>query len=116
MSLSDRYAPGGDIYEAVKAEHGAIAADRVWRAHQSGEPGAVAEVLAELRYGAERPTSTAGILLNQLVTDPLGAPLDAANRGLGNIIGNTLAGIFRNPWVLGAIALGVWLWWKRRTK
>jgi hypothetical protein len=108
----NRYAPGGDIYEAIAAQHGRAAADRVWQAQESGRSGAVAEALAAIRFGAPLSESTLGILAGQLVTDPLGAPLDSANRAIGNLTWNTIKAFLRNPWVLLAVVvvLAVYFW------
>ena len=111
--LSSRYAPGGDIYATIAAQHGAAGADRVWRAYQSGEAGAVAAVLSELDYGAPLSESTAALFAGQIVTDPLGAPLDSANRALGIVFLNTLKSFIRNPWVLLVLAgVGAFLLWR----
>jgi len=107
-----RYAPGGDIYQSLEAEYGTSAAGRVQQAYMSAQPGEVARVLAELRYGQPLSESTAGIFLDQLVTDPLGAPLDSANRAIGNLTWNTIKAFLRNPWVLLAVVVvvAVYFW------
>ena len=96
MDLASRYAPGGDIFDSLAASYGRDAAQRVFAAHQSGEPGAVARILGELKHGPTGSTSTLSILAEQLATDPLGAPLAAANRTLGN----TVLSFLKAPWVL----------------
>lgn len=108
----DRYAPGGDIYQQLALEYGPAGADRIWRAHQTGQPQAVADVIAELKFGAPADTSTASLFFHQLATDPFGAPLETANKGIGNILGSALRGTFSNPWVLLVVvaAAAIYLW------
>lgn len=102
--MNARYAPGGDIYVAIAAQYGTQAADRVRLAHESGRQGAVAQVLSELRFGQPLNTSTASLLADQLITDPFAAPLDFANRGIGNVFTSALKGVFGNFWVLLTVA------------
>src|SRR5256885_9618262 len=103
----NRYAPGGDIYQTIAVQYGSAAADRVQQAYESGRSGAVAEVLAELRFGQPSDTSTASIFWKQIITDPFAAPLETANRGIGTVLGSAIKGLFNNPWVLLLIALGL---------
>lgn len=95
-----RYAPGQDIYLALQKEYGVSGADAVYRASLSGNPLDITDAIAQLKVGAARSDSTAGLFFHQLVTDPFGAPLSAANTGIGNVLGSALRGIFTNPWVL----------------
>jgi hypothetical protein len=106
--MNTRYAPGGDIYIQLSASYGTSVADRVYRAALSEEPGAIAEALAQARHGNALNESTAAIFLDQIVTDPLAAPLEAANRQIGRAIWN----VIKNPFVLAVvvIAAGFYFW------
>jgi hypothetical protein len=115
-AMAVRYAPGGDIYQTLATQYGSANADRVNQAYLTGESGAVAEELARIRFGPQSSTSTVGIFAGQMVTDPLGAPLDAANRTAGNLIGNTLSAIFRNPWVLIGLGVAGYYFWVKKGK
>lgn len=107
MSTAERYAPGGDIFDSIAANYGRDAAQRVFAAYSSRESGAVATALGEIRNGPATGSSSAlANLANQLATDPLGAPLEAANRTLGN----TVLSFLRAPLVLLALALVLFLW------
>ncbi len=112
----NRYAPGGDIFADIEARYGRAAAEQVATAAESGESGAVAEALAQIRFGAERSESTLGEFGRLIATDPFGAPLASLNTGLGNVFGSFIRGVVTNPWVLAAVALAVYLWWKGRTR
>lgn len=98
--LIARYSPGGDIYMSFAQTYGEGSAQRVYRAAQSGDRGAVAAAISEAKFGSPLNDSTASILAEQVLTDPLGAPLDAANKGITTIAGNTFKALFRNPAVL----------------
>lgn len=99
--MDSRYDTGGSIYTEIAARYGEPAAERVRRAAASGEPGAIATTLGEIRNGPMLTESTAVILADQLVNDPFAAPLESANRQLGRIGLNLL----RNP--LAALAIGL---------
>jgi hypothetical protein len=93
--MNPRYAPGGDIYQELASQYGPAAADRVYRAARDG--GDIATVLGDIRNpGIGGSTSTTSILLDQLATNPLGAPLESVNRTLGNTVWSFL----KAPWVL----------------
>lgn len=108
----NRYAPGGDIYETISAQYGRAAADRVWKAQESGRSGAVAEALAEIRFGRPLDESTGSIFLEQITTDPFAAPLGSLNTGLGTVLGSAIKGLFKNPWVLLVLVVGgvIYFW------
>ena len=110
--MNGRYAPGGDIYNEVAGQYGTDGANRVWQAHETGRAGAVADVLADLKKIPVRDDSTGSIFWRQITTDPLAAPLASANRGLGNILGSAIKGLFANPWVLlvVVVVVGIYLW------
>lgn len=103
--MNARYQPGGDIYAKLEAKYGTAGADRVAAADASGELGAVNEALTELKYGAPLNDSTTSIFFDQVTTDPLGAPLESANNQLANVVKD----IVKNPYVLAALALYLFL-------
>lgn len=102
-----RYAPGGEFYNKIAGEYGVDGANKVYEAAQKEEPGAIAEALGELRYGGKLETSTSAIFAQQITTDPFAAPLEAANKGLGVVVGSAIKGIFSNLWVLLFVGVGV---------
>lgn len=59
-------------------------------------------------YGpvGELSESTGGALLEQLATDPLGAPLDALNKGINQIF--TAPGVVKLAIILAAVGVGIW--------
>lgn len=101
----NRYAPGGDLYAKIEQQYGTAAANRVYQASISDSGETIAHALGSIRAGnaADLPTSTAAIFTNQILTDPLAAPLESAN----NQIGNVFANLFKNPWVLAVVVLAV---------
>ena len=95
----DRFLFGGDIYAANEASYGTENADLLAALAAGGDPIAVANATNQMKNGAARPTGTAGLFWGQISTDPLAAPLAGAN----NILGNSLASLFKNPLVLIAL-------------
>ena len=105
--LAQRYAPGGDIYAANATAYGQEGAVRIWQAFLGGGKAAVPPVVAELKHGkATGSTSTLVEFGKLITTDPLGAPLESANRQLGLVVWN----VFKNPFVLLAVVLAVFFW------
>jgi hypothetical protein len=97
-----RYAPGGDIYADLQTQYGTAAANQVYAAAQTGDNnGEVAAALAQIRYGAPADTSTADAFVDQITTDPLGAPLS----GLNTLLSNSIFDFFKNPAVLVTLGL-----------
>lgn len=114
MDLDPRYSPGGDIYEKLVSQYGRDGAETVYAAAKSDEKGAIANALAELKHGPA-PTgssSTLGIFLDRITTDPFAAPLESANKAITTIGNSALFGLLKNPAVLvvvvGALALYFW--------
>lgn len=105
QTLIDRYKPGGDIFETLEAQYGRNGALLVTQAALTGDRKAVSTAIGQAKYGAALDESTASILWGQLTTDPLGAPLDAANKALSTLSANTLLAFFRNPMVLLVVVL-----------
>jgi hypothetical protein len=103
QSLIQRYQPGGDIYATLAGQYGYGPADVIAAAATTGDETQINAALVRVKYGSDLPTSTVAILGNQLATDPLAAPFESAN----NILGNTFASLFKNPWVLAAVAAGL---------
>jgi hypothetical protein len=91
-----RYQPGGDIYANFLGQYGQAGANAIAAAAQSGDETQINAALVQVKFGNPLPTSTAAILGNQLATDPLGAPLGAANK----VLGNTLLSFLKSPFVL----------------
>lgn len=101
-----RYAPGGDIHDRLSQRYGDAMASRAYELAEAGDPDALNLFLSNLRQGyppnrGDLNESVSDAFLDQLATDPLGAPLDSANRQLGNVA----FGLLRNPWVALALAV-----------
>jgi hypothetical protein len=98
------YAPGGWRYNNLAKTYGTGAANAAAEiAADGGEQWEISEALNRYRpqYADPGSESTLGNFFQQITTDPLAAPLESANNQLGNIV----AGVFRNPWVLIAVVL-----------
>lgn len=99
------YAPGGWRYNNIANNYSVAAAnDAAAIAADGGEQWEVSEALSKYNKNAQPVvggTSAIGNFFTQITTDPLAAPLESAN----NQIGNAVMGVFRNPWVLIAVAL-----------
>lgn len=106
------YLPGGDIYLELESRYGRAGADLVAGYALRGDVEGLNQALSDLKPGgfspgtAVLPTNTIGIFGNQLLTDPLDAPLAGLNSQIGKAVWNVL----KNPFVL-AIVAGV-IWWK----
>jgi hypothetical protein len=105
QALIDRYQNGGDIYAQLADQYGIDGADIVAEAALTGDRTKVTSALTQIKYGANLNDSTWSIFGNQLATDPLAAPLASAN----NVIGNSFMSLLKNPWVVGAVALGLFI-------
>lgn len=105
QTLINRYQPGGDLFGKIEAQYGYAAAQKVAAAARTGNSRNVTDVIVMLRHGSALPESTTLILAKTLVTDPLGAPLDAANQAITTLGKNTLFAFFRNPTVVGVLIL-----------
>jgi hypothetical protein len=106
----ERYARGGDIHLMIATNYGNDAAERASRAAFANDGGAsLRALLSDLKRGNTsgdfNTTGTLGNFWTQLTTDPFAAPLESANRHLGNVI----SGLFRNPLVL-LLIVGVVAW------
>ena len=94
-----RYQAGGDIYAQFVALYGADAANQIAAAAATGDRTQLNTVLETVKGSpAASDASTAQLFVQQLITDPLGAPL----AGLNNLVGNSVIDFFKNPWVLAA--------------
>lgn len=119
--LIERYQPGGDLYDSLKSQYGVAVANQAATAAATGDNSAVLRVLSNaaktIRTGdivtdADYDTRGTGALLaDQLTSDPLGAPLDAANRQLTKLAGNTALAFLRNPMVLLVLVVVVFVAW-----
>jgi hypothetical protein len=103
----DRYQPGGDIYARLEAQYGRVGALSVAQSALSGDRTSITEALAQLKSGDPRDESTARQFWSQVTTDPFDAPLASLNSGLGTVFSSAIVGVFKNPWVLLALAAGV---------
>lgn len=101
QDLINRYLPGGDIYAKLVTLYGADNADAIATAAKTGDETQVNAALTKAKYGAPMDTSVADIFAQQILTDPMAAPLESAN----TVIGNTFWSFLKNKWVL--LALGV---------
>jgi len=101
QTLINRYQPGGDLYKAEQNLFGADGANAIANAALTGDETQITAVREQLQFGADKPTNTAAIFTNQILTDPLAAPLAGAN----NLIGNSVLSFLKNPWVLVAVAV-----------
>lgn len=102
-NLIQRYQAGGDIYASLKSQYGASNADNIAAAATSGDETQVNAAIVAAKYGGQLDASTWSIFGNQLATDPLGAPIESLNGQISKVLGD----LFKNPLVLGAIALGL---------
>ena len=105
--LDQRYAPGGDIYADNATKYGVDGAELIWRGYQrDGRQGAAIAAGNLASPGVGGSTSTLAIFAEQLVTDPLAAPLESANNQIGKAVWN----VVKNPFVLLALGLVLFLW------
>lgn len=81
----ERYQAGGDIYATLAAQYGTNAANSIAAAAATGDREQLTEAIAYVRNGAALDDSTASIFIDQLLTDPLAAPLDALDKGINQI-------------------------------
>lgn len=120
-----RYYIGGDLWAQVVTQYGAAAGDQIASAAQTGDGSIVNATLSDIRRGTTNAnystgtapgvngsinpglgsTSAADNFLEQITTNPLGAPLDSAN----GILSNTLLSFLKNPAVLVAVAVLLFL-------
>ena len=98
--------PGGDIYASIESTYGTAAADAVATAAGTGDETAVNTALAAAKFGNPLNTSTASIFAQQIMTDPLAAPLASAN----TVLSNTALSFLKNPMVLLVIAAALFFW------
>lgn len=104
----DSYKTGGVNYWLAAAKWGIPAANRIAAAAESGD---VIQFNLEMSNAARGTTlaplndSTWSNFWDQMTNDPLAAPLDSANNQLGNAFANVL----KNPWVLIALAVVLFL-------
>lgn len=80
-----RYQRGGDIYNRLAGEYGTPTADMLAAAAATGERANLTEALARVKYGTPLNESTGSILAQQLINDPLAAPLDALDSAVNKV-------------------------------
>lgn len=101
QALIQRYQPGGDIWKALAGQYGSDAANTIATAALTGDETQINAALTQIKFGTQLNTSTTDAFLNQIATDPLGAPLQSAN----NLLGNSFLSFLKSPWVLVTVAL-----------
>jgi hypothetical protein len=106
--LIQKFQPGGVHYEALKTQYGQRAADHVAAAARTGQQDVLNAALSDARRGtigrAIGPTTIAGALWEQ-AGNIFEAPIEALNRQVGGAV----SALFKNPWVLGLLAVGIFL-------
>jgi hypothetical protein len=109
-----RYQIGGDIYNRALADYGLDGAGKLARAADDDfanpDSRRVNEVLVELRHGNPLPEGTGGILVDQIISDPFDAPLDAAESAVQVVTQSAMKGLLTHPMILGLAGFAVW--WK----
>ena len=105
QSLINRYqavnpdtGQAGDLYLAEQTKFGTQGANSIASSALTGDETAVTAAVEQLQYGGNLPTSTAALFGNQLLTDPLAAPLADAN----TLVGNSVLSFLKSPWVVFA--------------
>lgn len=98
QALIAEYSPGGDLYQKIVTQYGQDVADRVAAAAAQGDKPQIGQILAIARNGPNLNTSTASIFAQEILTDPLAAPLADANK----LVENSVISFLKNPWVLAA--------------
>ena len=91
----------GDIYASLEAQFGTDKANTIADAALSGDETKINAAIVQAKYGNALNTSTGSLFYNQITTNPLAAPLESANK----LLGNTFLSFLKNPWVLGTAAL-----------
>lgn len=101
IATQTRYAPGGDIYASLQKQYGTDAANRMYQAALTEDPYDDNATLTQIKHGKSLNDSTASLFIENVTTNPLGAPLDSLN----NQIGNAVLSVLKNPWVVAALAV-----------
>lgn len=97
-----RYQLGGDIYNSLVQLYGVNVANSAAGAALTGDETQVNAVLASApKYGPPLSTSTTAIFTNQMLTDPLAAPL----AGVNNLVKNSALSFLNNPWVIAGLII-----------
>lgn len=104
--LIRRYQYGGDLFTAYASQYGHGAAENIAAAARTGDRFKVGEAIQAAKYGSKLNDSTFSIFTNQIVTDPLAAPLESAEK----IAGNTILAFLKNPIVTLILVVGLALW------
>jgi hypothetical protein len=110
-----RYQRGGDIWERIKNELGAAAADVVAEAATSGDEYRVNDAYKTAKFGANLDDSTTDIFFGQMYNDPFAAPIEQADKiisNAGKAVKKAISDNFKNPilWFI-LIAAGIVLFW-----
>lgn len=96
--------PSGDIYLTLESQVGTVGANNIAAAAIGGDDGAIQDAIETARgIAPPKDASTFDAFVNQIETNPLGAPVDALESQLRAAAGDFLTA----PLVLGAIVLGL---------
>jgi len=99
-----RYQPGGDIFAELESRYGTGGALLIAQAALTGDRFAVNEAISRAKFGEKLDVSLWSNFYTQVTTDPFAAPLETANKVIGTIGSSAIFGLFKNPWVLLAVA------------
>lgn len=83
------YQQGGTAYAFFEKNYGTSNADIIASAAASGDRATLTDAIAQVKWGNPLNDSTVEILAENLITDPLGAPLDALDAGVNQLFNST---------------------------
>lgn len=83
------YQSGGSAYAFFEQHYGTGAANVIAEAAATGDRANLTDAISQVKFGNPLNDSTAEILADQLLNDPLGAPLDALDSGVNRIFAST---------------------------
>ena len=106
QALIARYQSGGDIYASLQTTYGTTAADTIATAALSGDETQINAALVQVKFGAPLETSTSTILADQLLTDPLAAPLESAEK----VASNSIVDFLKSPAVMLILGIALFLY------
>lgn len=105
------YQPGGRIYNELALRYGVDSANLIARAAATGDRGELGAAIARASHGAPLQDSLAAIFAEQIITEPLDAPLEALDAGIARVLDSP--GI-RTLLLAGGVLLAAALLWKMR--
>lgn len=118
---SERYQRGGDIYDDLAGQYNYAVADRAASLAAADKQDELQRYLSDLRTAARtdrtvedvqndfdsRHTTTLGQFADQIVNDPLAAPLDSLNDQLQKVAKNIVGNPFVLLLVIGLVLFGL---------